>query len=134
MLPYDRDARNPVRNADVLDEAIEINQLNSVITNYNSSASTTTGLGLDGLAKTYGLPAVDLASGRSTLDVNTLFGNVAGVISVGEGGILHRANAGQFLLPGLLLTHASRQRLASQYFHRGHQQGIPVQYPGHRRE
>jgi hypothetical protein len=108
MLPYDRDARNPVRNADVLDEAIEINQLNSVITNYNSSASTTTGLGLDGLAKTYGLPAVDLASGRSTLDVNTLFGNVAGVISVGEGGILHRANAGQFLLPGLLLTHASR--------------------------
>ena len=86
LLPYGRDIRNPVRNADVLD-VDEVARIKDVIDKYNSG--TTSGLGLDELAKSYNLPVVDAATGRRTLDLGFLFSNVAGAISVG--GVVYSA-------------------------------------------
>jgi hypothetical protein len=84
MLPYGRDVRNPIVNADVLDDATEMALLSGVITNYNSSANPVGGVGLDLMAKAYGLPPVDPATGGWTVNLDdALLSQVAGVISVG---------------------------------------------------
>ena len=75
MLPYGRDVRNPLRDADVLDESNEVSRLTQVFNSYNN--------GLEDLARTYKLPVVDLATGARTLDLDAaVFDKVNGVISV----------------------------------------------------
>ncbi|WP_310392009.1 hypothetical protein [Hymenobacter sp.] len=77
MLPYGRDARNPLRDADVLDDTQEFSRIKGVLDSYNDE--------LERLAKdVYKLPAISTATGRSTLDLDeALFNQVAGGISVG---------------------------------------------------
>jgi len=86
MLPYGRDSRNPLRDADVLDAQSELNLVNSAISNYNNSDGTVANvpLGLNALAQLYKLPVIDASQGFRTLDVDvSLFNQVANVISVG---------------------------------------------------
>ena len=76
MLPYGRDIRNPLRDADVLDNALEVPRINTVVNGYNSA--------LEDLATTvYKLPIITAAGTQRTLDLDvTLFNQVANVISV----------------------------------------------------
>ena len=75
MLPYGRNIRNPLRDADVLDND-ELGRIVNVLNNYNNY--------LDALATTtYKMPVID-TRGFSTLDLDlTVFDQVAGIISVG---------------------------------------------------
>ena len=85
MLPYGRDVRNPLRNADVLDATTEMNLLTAAISNYNSNAGVAPAApGLETLAKTYKLPIISTSTSESALNLNdALFSQVDGVISVG---------------------------------------------------
>ncbi|MCC3152642.1 hypothetical protein Q3A66_06510 [Hymenobacter sp. BT770] len=76
MLPYGRDARNPLRDADVLDNFQELQRAKSVLDAYNNE--------LENLAhNVYRLPEVDITNHRSALDLDgILFNNVADIISV----------------------------------------------------
>ena len=74
-LPYGRDIRNPVVDADVLDFD-EVSRVNSVLVNYNRSTNPNpaTGLSLEELAKRYRLPLISASQGESTLRLdNELF-------------------------------------------------------------
>ncbi|GAB3872669.1 hypothetical protein GCM10028824_23330 [Hymenobacter segetis] len=86
MLPYGRDERNPIRNADVLDKASELNTLSGFITEYNSGKTSPSGAvitpGLEGLAKAYKLPIIDPAQGLNTLDTGALFTKVSNSVSL----------------------------------------------------
>lgn len=77
MLPYGRDARNPLRDADVLDGTDEVSRVNGVINSYNNE--------LERLAsRVYKLPAIDGTTKQSTLDLNVvLFNQVAESIAIG---------------------------------------------------
>lgn len=67
QLPYGRDSRNPIRDADVLDKT-ELDRINLVITSYNNN--------LEDLATLYKMPlALD---GKRTLDSNAAFPNFVG--------------------------------------------------------
>lgn len=86
MLPYGRDVRNPVRNADVLDANTEMNLLTAAISNYNNNPGngSTVAPGLEALAKTYKMPIIATSTGESALSLNdVLFTPVNNVISVG---------------------------------------------------
>ena len=74
-LPYGRNIRNPLRDADVLDND-EYGRIKTVLNTYNNY--------LDALAtSTYHMPIID-SRGFSTLDLDvTLFDQVAGVIAIG---------------------------------------------------
>ncbi|MBU6120943.1 hypothetical protein [Hymenobacter siberiensis] len=76
MLPYGRDSRNPVRDADVLDNSEELSRIAGVMSSYNNE--------LDRLASTiYKLPILTPSASTSTLDSEVLlFNQVAGIISV----------------------------------------------------
>ena len=87
MLPYGRDVRNPLRNADVLDKASELNALSGIISAYN--AGTTRALSLEALAKLYKLPIVDPAQSLNTLDTGLLFTNVGNSVAIG--GVVYSA-------------------------------------------
>ncbi|MBH8558332.1 hypothetical protein [Hymenobacter negativus] len=87
MLPYGRDARNPIRNADVLEKASELNILTGIITTYNGGTSRA--LSLEGLAKLYKLPIVDPAQSLYTLDTGLLFTNVGNSVAIG--GVVYSA-------------------------------------------
>ncbi|MBF9220028.1 hypothetical protein [Hymenobacter ruricola] len=91
MLPYGRDSRNPIVNADVLDDTSEIVYITAAINDYNNAVfvNSTTVLGLSGLAKAYGLPIIDPAQNSYLLDAGFLFNNVANSISVG--GVVYSA-------------------------------------------
>ena len=89
MLPYGRDARSPIRNADVLDDASELSRISGLISNYNTNTTASTGLGLEALAKAYKLPIIDVSLSLNTLDVNALFANVANTISIN--GVIYTA-------------------------------------------
>ena len=68
QLPYGRDSRNPVRNADVLDKT-ELARANLVVTNHNKYLDET-------LALLYKMPiALD---NKRTLDSNAAFPNFVG--------------------------------------------------------
>ncbi len=86
MLPYGRDIRNPLRDADVLDANTEMNLLTGAINNYNNNTGngSTVAPGLETLAKTYKLPVITVSTGESALNLNdALFTPVNDVISVG---------------------------------------------------
>jgi hypothetical protein len=85
MLPYGRDARAPLRNADVLNETGEMTLLNSAVSNYNNNAGIVPAQpGLETLAKAYKLPIITVSTSESALNLNdALFSQVDGVISVG---------------------------------------------------
>ena len=76
MLPYGRDSRNPVRDADVLDKSQELDRINGVRNSYNTE--------LERLAGTvYKLPILTPSGSLSTLDPDVLlFNQVATIISV----------------------------------------------------
>ena len=83
-LPYGRDRRNPVRDADVLDETEEYNRIKQVVTDYNDA--------LEVLAKTSNLPVINTSVNKDgrTLKLNdALFGPVANRIAVG--GVVYTA-------------------------------------------
>ncbi|GAB3307389.1 hypothetical protein GCM10027511_19250 [Hymenobacter humi] len=75
MLPYGRDIRNPLRDADVIDKD-ELSRVSSVLNSYNTE--------LDRLAsQVYNLPVINPATKQSTLDLDlVLFNQVADAISV----------------------------------------------------
>ncbi|MGY3088824.1 hypothetical protein ACVWYF_001864 [Hymenobacter sp. UYAg731] len=75
MLPYGRDSRNPIRDADVLDKSEELNRINGVVTSYNGE--------LERLARdVYKLPILTPTGSLTTLDPDLLlFNQVSGVIS-----------------------------------------------------
>ncbi|WP_035561369.1 hypothetical protein [Hymenobacter sp. IS2118] len=75
VLPYGRDIRNPLRDADVLDKD-ELSRVSVVVSSYNNE--------LDRLAsEVYKLPVITPAKKQSTLDLDVaLFNPVAGSISV----------------------------------------------------
>lgn len=73
MLPYGRNIRNPLRDADVLDKD-ELGRISGVLNNYNTYLET--------LAASYKLPIITGIQRTLDLDV-ALFDQVAGVISVG---------------------------------------------------
>ena len=73
MLPYGRNIRNPLRDADVLDKD-ELGRISGVLNNYNTYLET--------LAASYKLPIITGTQRTLDLDV-ALFDQVAGVISVG---------------------------------------------------
>jgi hypothetical protein len=77
MLPYGRDVRNPLRDADVLDGTDELSRIAGVLNSYNNE--------LERLAsQVYRLPAIDVSTKQSSLDLNlTVFNQVADAISVG---------------------------------------------------
>jgi hypothetical protein len=88
MLPYGRNIRNPVRNADVLDAEIEMTLLVAAVNNYNNADPTSNPSaviipGLEYLAKTYNMPVISSSTSERTLNVNNvLFGQVNDLISV----------------------------------------------------
>lgn len=74
MLPYGRDSRNPVFDADVLDSR-ELNLIGPILNNYNNTLET--------LSATYNLPIINLTNANErTLDLNLLFSNVADNIAI----------------------------------------------------
>lgn len=77
MLPYGRDSRNPIRDAEVLDKGVELNKIDGVRKSYNTE--------LDRLAKdVYKLPTLTPAPSASTFDTDVLlFNQVSGNIAVG---------------------------------------------------
>ena len=76
MLPYGRDIRNPLRDADVLDNALEISRIKTVLDGYN--------LALEELAAGYRMPIITAAGNQRTLHLDDfLFNQVAKTISVG---------------------------------------------------
>lgn len=90
MLPYGRNIRNPVRDADVLDADIEMTVLIAAVNNYNSAdpranPAVPTVPGLEYLANnTYKLPVISTSTNESALNINNvLFSQVDGIISVG---------------------------------------------------
>jgi hypothetical protein len=85
MLPYGRDVRNPLRDADVLDATTEMNLLTAAVSNYNNNTGVAPAApGLETLAKTYKLPVISTSTNESALNLNdALFSQVDGVISVG---------------------------------------------------
>ena len=75
MLPYGRNIRTPLRDADVLDKD-ELGRITGVLNTYNNYLEAQAGL--------YKLPIITAAGSGRTLDLNVaLFNQVAGVISVG---------------------------------------------------
>ncbi|WP_157781032.1 hypothetical protein [Hymenobacter sedentarius] len=76
MLPYSRDACNPLRDADVLDNFKKLQRARAVLDAYNAD--------LENLAHNiYRLPEVEITNHRSALDLDgILFNNVADIISV----------------------------------------------------
>ena len=75
MLPYGRNIRTPLRDADVLDKD-ELGRITGVLNTYNNYLEVQAGL--------YKLPVITAAGSERTLDLNVaLFNQVAGVISVG---------------------------------------------------
>ena len=75
MLPYGRNIRTPLRDADVLDKD-ELSRITGVLNTYNNYLEVQAGL--------YKLPIITAAGSERTLDLNVaLFNQVAGVISVG---------------------------------------------------
>ncbi|MBO2013145.1 hypothetical protein [Hymenobacter negativus] len=85
MLPYGRDVRNPLRDADVLDATTEMNLLTAAVSNYNNNTGVAPAApGLETLAKTYKLPIITTSTSESALNLNDfLFSQVDGIISVG---------------------------------------------------
>ena len=84
LLPYGRNPRNPVRDADMLDETEEYNRIKGVVTDYNEA--------LNALAVTYRLPVLNPTADKQgrTLKLNdALFGPVANSIAVG--GVVYTA-------------------------------------------
>ncbi|MDQ2772135.1 MAG: hypothetical protein M3Y54_16740 [Bacteroidota bacterium] len=78
MLPYGRDIRNPIVNADVLDETTEMNLLNAAISSYNNfdnPSSSSVLPGLNALAKLYNMPVLTSSTGERTLNLNDLLFN-----------------------------------------------------------
>ena len=73
MLPYGRNIRNPLRDAEVLDKD-ELGRISGVLNNYNTNLET--------LAASYKLPIITGTQRTLDLDV-ALFDQVAGIISVG---------------------------------------------------
>ena len=74
MLPYGRDSRNPLLDADVLDKD-ELSRINGVLTSYNNE--------LDRLATdVYKMPAINPAN-KGALDLTSLFGFLPSGITVG---------------------------------------------------
>ncbi|GAB3850554.1 hypothetical protein GCM10028822_16080 [Hymenobacter terrigena] len=77
MLPYGRDIRNPIRDADVLDKSREFDLIDGVRKDYNNYLNDLAGI-------TYKLPILTPATNKSTLDTDVLlFNQVAGIIAVG---------------------------------------------------
>ena len=75
LLPYGRNIRTPLRDADVLDKD-ELGRITGVLNTYNNYLETQAGL--------YKLPVITAAGSQRTLDLDVaLFDQVAGVISVG---------------------------------------------------
>ncbi|WP_201983085.1 hypothetical protein [Hymenobacter rubidus] len=75
MLPYGRHALNPLRNADVLENATEMVRITGAINSYNNA--------LNDLALKYKVAIVDPNSGSRTVSLDdVLFNQVAGVIFV----------------------------------------------------
>ena len=82
MLPYGRDSRNPIRDADVLDSD-ELSRANNVLNIYNNE--------LDRLATVvYKLPVINASAIQSTLDSNAAFPNYIGE-SISVGGVIYSA-------------------------------------------
>lgn len=83
QLPYGRDPRNPLRDADVLDGTDEVSRISSVLNQYNTE--------LERLASdVYRLPVITAAGTLNTLDLDVeLFDQVAGAIAVG--GVVYSA-------------------------------------------
>ncbi|MBD2724126.1 hypothetical protein [Hymenobacter armeniacus] len=86
MLPYGRDSRNPVRDADVLENTTEMVYITAAINDYNNfdpvPSNATTVFGLAGLARIYGLPLIDPSQNSRLFDAGFLFNNVTNSISV----------------------------------------------------
>lgn len=82
MLPYGRDIRNPLRDADVVDKD-ELSRATVTLNAYNNE--------LDRLASVvYKLPVVNTANGQSTLDTNSAFPNYVGE-SISVAGVVYSA-------------------------------------------
>ncbi|MDO7847058.1 hypothetical protein Q5H92_11865 [Hymenobacter sp. M29] len=82
MLPYGRDVRNPIRDADVMDFD-EMNRVNSVLNSYNTE--------LDRLASVvYKMPIIDASKKSSTLDLNGAMPSYVGE-AISVGGVLYSA-------------------------------------------
>ncbi|MDB5271482.1 MAG: hypothetical protein JWP58_4522 [Hymenobacter sp.] len=86
MLPYGRDERNPLRNADVLDKVSELNVLTGIVTAYNAGSTNPSRpliLSLESLAKLYKMPVVDPSVSLYTVDTGALFANVGNSVAIG---------------------------------------------------
>jgi hypothetical protein len=99
MLPYGRDVRNPVRNADVLDGTTEMNLLTAAINNYNNNAGVAPAApGLETLAKTYKLPVITTSTSESALNLNDVVFAGRWTDFGGRRAVLSRTGAGRLLL------------------------------------
>ena len=122
QLPYGRDSRNPLRNADVLD-GDEYNRINGILTSYNNE--------LERLATdVYKLPVLNPATTKHTLDTNASFPSNVGesfsISGVEYSSELVRGNF--FSLDYYTLTPRGNALLANAFIgaiNRGYKANIP---------
>ncbi|MDO7852755.1 hypothetical protein [Hymenobacter convexus] len=82
MLPYGRDIRNPIRDADVMDYD-EMSRINDVVSRYNTALN-------DLATTTYKMPIIDSSTKSSTLDLNVAMPDYVGS-AISVGGVLYSA-------------------------------------------
>ncbi|MBF9238223.1 hypothetical protein I2I05_12535 [Hymenobacter sp. BT683] len=123
MLPYGRDIRNPLRDADVLDKD-ELSRVSVVLNSYNNE--------LDRLATdVYKMPVITPAKKQSTLDLDVLlFNPVAGSVSLA--GVVYTAEPVRgnfFSLDYYSLTPRGNALLANAFisaFNKAYRANIPA--------
>ncbi len=133
MLPYGRDARNPIVDADVLDESTEMNLLNAAINNYNNYDNPSTPNippGLNALAKLYNMPVLTISTGERTLNLNDLLFNplTSGNFNAGVLYNLTPVRGNFFSLDYYSLTPRGNAQVANSFIaaiNRGYRSSIP---------